>query len=349
MKKIDTKHWVEYRVGDLFPIIIKPAVYHTREVKEDANGIPYVVRSKFDNGIKCRVQNSLPLTNPAGVISFGAENATFFYQEEIWCSGRDIYYIDTRSFSRNTCMFLIVCLRQIAAKYSYNFGLFPDLLKKEIIHLPATLSGEPDWAYMEQYVQSVETRVNASVSALNALLGGGKQQHQINVSKWLKFRVGDMFDIHPTKAYKLTNAQLLDNGTTPVIVNSAYNNGIGGYTTLMPTEKGNMVTFSDTVDAGTIYYQANDFVGYPHVQGLYPIGDFASCWTKERYLFFISMFRKAAIAKGFDYGNKFRRDIAIDILVPLPATSNSTPDWKYMDSYMQQMEQRAKHLLDKVA
>lgn len=158
-----------------------------------------------------------------------------------------------------------------------------------------------------------------------------------------------MFDIHPTKAYKLTNAQLLDNGTTPVIVNSAYNNGIGGYTTLMPTEKGNMVTFSDTVDAGTIYYQANDFVGYPHVQGLYPIGDFASCWTKERYLFFISMFRKAAIARGFDYGNKFRRDIAIDILVSLPATFNGTPDWDYMDKYMQQMELRAKQLLDKVA
>ena len=154
--QINVSKWLKFRVGEILPIIVKPAVYHTKEVKEDVNGIPYVVRSKFDNGIKCRVQNNLPATNPAGVISFGAENATFFYQEKIWCSGRDIYYIDTRALSRNTCMFLIACLRQIAAKYSYNFGLFPDLVKKEILNLPVTSAGMPDWDYMDNYMQQME-------------------------------------------------------------------------------------------------------------------------------------------------------------------------------------------------
>ena len=166
----------------------------------------------------------------------------------------------------------------------------------------------------------------------------------IDTSMWKEFRVGDLFDIHPTKAYKLTNAQLLDDGEYPVIANSAYNNGIGGYSTQKPTEKGNMVTFSDTVDANTIFYQPNDFVGYPHVQGLYPLM-YEDMWNEYTYSFFVSAFRGAAIAKGFDYGNKFRRDIAVELIIKLPATPDGQPDWAYMESYMKAvMEESEKSL-----
>ena len=166
----------------------------------------------------------------------------------------------------------------------------------------------------------------------------------IDTSSWKEFRVGDLFDIHPTKAYKLTNAQLLDDGDYPVIANSAYNNGIGGYSTKEPTEKGNMVTFSDTVDANTIFYQPNDFVGYPHVQGLYPLL-YEDKWNEYTYSFFVSVFKGSAISKGFDYGNKFRRDIAVDLIIKLPAKPDGEPDWDYMESYMKAvMEESEKSL-----
>ena len=163
---------------------------------------------------------------------------------------------------------------------------------------------------------------------------------RINTKNWIKYRVGDLFDIRPTKAYKYTNAKLLDNGTIPVVVNSAYNNGIGGYSSLSATEHGNMVTFSDTVDANTIFYQDKDFIGYPHVQGLYPIGEFANCWTEYRLKFFVVVFRKAALSKGFDYGNKFRRDIAVNITIKLPVTDDHKPDWAYMENYMKRVEEK---------
>ena len=157
---------------------------------------------------------------------------------------------------------------------------------------------------------------------------------------WKEYRLGDLFEIKPTKSYKCTNAKLLDNGANPVIVNSAYNNGVGGYSTFATTENGNMITFSDTVDANTIFYQKNDFIGYPHVQGLYPIGIYANCWTEYRLKYFASIFRKAALTKGFDYGNKFRRDIAVNIYVKLPSSDNKTPDWEYMEQYMQNIEEK---------
>lgn len=161
---------------------------------------------------------------------------------------------------------------------------------------------------------------------------------KIDTSEWKEFRVGDLFDIHPTKAYKCTNAELLDGGDNNVVVNSAYDNGIGGTSTFSPTENGNMITFSDTVDANTIFYQESPFVGYPHVQGLYPVGKYQNAWTRGSLQYFVTVFRERALAVGFDYGNKFRRDIAANLFVKLPSTHDGAPDWAYMESYMANLD-----------
>ena len=118
--------------------------------------------------MKYRVRKGSLQTSPAGVISFGAENSTFFYQKEEWCSGRDIYYIDTRHLSAYACIFVMTCLYKITTKYSYNYGLFPDLLKEEYVTLPIKADDTPDWDYMEQYMQMIEYRTK---SALYRLVG----------------------------------------------------------------------------------------------------------------------------------------------------------------------------------
>lgn len=164
---VDVSEWKEFVVGDLFKNIVKPPVLHTREVQEEKDGIPYVVRTKFNNGIKCRVTRTETMRpSPAGVITFGAENATFFYQKEEFVSGRDIYYIDTRALSKYACRFLVACLQPIARKYSYNYGLFPDLLKKEKIKLPVDEYGQPDWRFMEKYMLDILPQAERSLNSL---------------------------------------------------------------------------------------------------------------------------------------------------------------------------------------
>lgn len=81
--KINLNDWKSFTIGKLFEKVVKPSVLHTKDVTENVNGIPYIVRTKFDNGIKCNVEKTLQMQpNPAGTISFGAENATFFYQKK---------------------------------------------------------------------------------------------------------------------------------------------------------------------------------------------------------------------------------------------------------------------------
>lgn len=152
-----------------------------------------------------------------------------------------------------------------------------------------------------------------------------------------KFKIGDLFDIHPTKSYNYTNKKLFAlSGTTPVITNTSINNGIGGYTMLAPTEKGNIITFSDTTTGDTIFYQPCDFVGYSHIQGLYPIY-YKERWTEKPLLYFLTLFKKQASGR-FDYATKFNRKIVANMEILLPITTNEEIDFEYMEEFVNNMQ-----------
>ena len=143
-----------------------------------------------------------------------------------------------------------------------------------------------------------------------------------------QFKVGELFDIHPTTAYKLKNSELFaSDGTTPVLSNSSVDNGIGGYCGLAPTEQGGMITFSDTTTgADTMFYQSSPFIGYPHVQGMYPYQ--SDRWNEKCCLYVISCIRKSA-GNGWSYAVKFNRALVKELLIELPVIGSPDPDHEY--------------------
>ena len=157
------------------------------------------------------------------------------------------------------------------------------------------------------------------------------------VIKFKDFKIKELFDIHPTKSYGLTNDKLFCSiGETPVVVNSSINNGIGGYVDLPPTEKGNIITFSDTTTDSAIFYQPHDFIGYSHVQGMYPLRE--KVWTEKSLLYFLTLFKKCAKGR-FDYATKFNRAIALEMVVKLPINNKGEIDYKYMEDYISELEE----------
>ena len=161
-----------------------------------------------------------------------------------------------------------------------------------------------------------------------------------------EYRVGDLFDIHPTNAYKMSNSALYEiTGNTPVLSNSSMNNGIGGYSGLEPIENGGIITFSDTTTGGnTMFYQADDFIGYPHVQGMYPFD--SDKWDELCCLYAISVIRKAA-GDGWSYAVKFNRTLVKELMITLPVIENPNPnheytvddiDWQYMRNRIKELE-----------
>ena len=169
-----------------------------------------------------------------------------------------------------------------------------------------------------------------------------------------EFKTNKLFDIHPTKAYKMSNVDLYkESGDTPVLSNSSTNNGIGGYSGLKATEKGNMITFSDTTTGtDTMFYQPDDFIGYAHVQGLYPYDK--DNWNEKECLYFISVMRKAC-GTGWSYSNKFTRTFVLNTTPSLPIKTDENnnpiiddthfyhdegfiPDFEYMRERITELE-----------
>lgn len=162
---------------------------------------------------------------------------------------------------------------------------------------------------------------------------------QLDGTQWEEFRIGDLFDIHPTCAYKLTNGELFSPvGRIPVVTNSSSNNGITGFSTLPPTEVGPMLTFSDTTTGECIFVQPGPFIGYPHIQGMYPLEQ-PDEWDYASLLFVAALMRKAARDR-FSYGNKFTRDAARDMRIMLPCKGDKSIDFQAMRYIVAELEAR---------
>ena len=194
---------------------------------------------------------------------------------------------------------------------------------------------------MEEYMQKILEEVESSIENLRQT---DNRKYETNISEWKEFIIGNLFDIHPTKSYKKINIELFEkNGTNPVVVNTGFNNGIGGYASLECTEKAGTITFTDTAAKSTdsFFYQERDFIGYPHVQGMYAK---THEWTKNEGLFLNSVIK--SLLKGqYDFIRKMTRAEMLKLKVKLPAVVNDDgtyrPDWDYMDSYMQRITEMA--------
>ena len=209
----------------------------------------------------------------------------------------------------------------------YSFGRkWKTHLKDTVIKLPQTLDGNPDWKYMEQYIKSLNHKPLTTMNKSENVL-------QLDIENWKEFKVGDFFDIHPTKFIEGVSAgDCVDYGV-PLVVNSAENNGIAGLCDILPTEEGNIITFSDTTDGNTFFYQPKPFIGFAHIQGMYPK---TRKWSKEELLFLSTIMMFDSKGK-YSYGRKMRRDIILEIKIKLPVEKTGNPDWQFMKNYIKSL------------
>lgn len=160
---------------------------------------------------------------------------------------------------------------------------------------------------------------------------------RLNEVKWGEFKIGDLFEINPTKWYKLTNEEIIsENGIVPLVSNSSTDNGVMGFSNLEANNKGNSLTCSDTtLGADTMFYQENDFIGYQHIQNLVP--------KFERFnkliAFFIISSCRLSTQNKFDYGNKFNRENMRATAILLPQTSSGKIDFDFMEAFIRELEE----------
>lgn len=339
--KADGGTFKEYKIGDLF-VPMKGRNKLTKLDLSPKGNIPVFSSDSSNNGI-CGFTDKKPdfivnETNPVFVV-FGDHTRSLNIAETSFCVMDNVKVLRPRYNNILALLYFFSVWKKGIPNLGYARHWSVAVNVK--LYLPV-INGDIDFDYMESYIHELQ---NESLIKLNDYLKSNgfdktKLSHEEKDAvlqlrngevEWKEFKVGELFDIHPTNAYKLTNSHIFhDDGKNPVVTNSSVNNGITGYSNLSPTERGNMITYSDTTTSEGIFYQPDDFVGYPHVQGLYPKRD-SDKWNEKTLLFFVSLFRKTAGGR-FDYANKFNRTIASKMLVSLPITANGEIDWAFMQN-----------------
>ncbi len=355
--------WGEFRLGDLFEVLSSKKIYHANTIKihdtQIENSYPYVVHAATNNGIKGFIIDDPTFANEKNTLSFAQDTFTVFYQKQPYFTGNKVKILKPKfAFKSPKILHFISAILQFILKpLTWGLGSTTESIAEFKFSLPLKPTAKTqtlddiDFHFMEKFIAELEQCRLAELEAYLKATGlsnttlSSDEENALNLFnnsmggntpcglRWQSFKLGDLFEIRPTKAYKLTNSHLFDsNAKNPVVTNSSLNNGISGYSSLEPTEKGNQITYSDTTTSEGIFYQKRPFIGYSHVQGLYPL-KYHEFWNEKTLLYIVTAFKKVACGR-FNYGNKFNRKIASGMPIFLPTIQDGGIDFNFMRTFI---------------
>lgn len=168
-KKVDTREWGKFHLYDIFSISMGNKFDRSKMCEVD-EGINFVGRSALTNGVACAVtsvkdkKGNTVQPYPAGDITIalgGSIGAAFVQDREFYTSQNVcVLHTDDHSITERAKWFVSASITASCG----NYEAFTDELNRHIrtdfiIRLPVDKTGQPDWAYMEEYMRKVEEKV----------------------------------------------------------------------------------------------------------------------------------------------------------------------------------------------
>ena len=127
--------------------------------------INFIGSSSTNNGLTAKIGNTEHL-HPANTITVsynGSVGEVFLQEEPFWASDDVNVWYPRFDFNTEVMQYIMTVIQRHREKYSYTAKWTIDKMREELLRLPVTPSGEPDWEYMEKYIRAVEKTVIADV------------------------------------------------------------------------------------------------------------------------------------------------------------------------------------------
>lgn len=152
---------------------------------------------------------------------------------------------------------------------------------------------------------------------------------RIDISKWGKFKIGELFEYDRGKESAPKQVKDWD---CPMINETSENNGLTKYAKPTKVLKGNSISISVNF-AQTVFYQPKDFCASDFVMSLY----------SEKLNYYIWMFIVWILRRKhlrYNYWEKISKDKLLEDTIYLPVNSSWEPDFAYMENYIKELETR---------
>ena len=346
-EKLENIKWGKYKLDDLFYIISTKSL-DSNAIKFIKEWINFIGRTFDNNGIQWKIkkQNFEP-NEPFTITATVIWNYKYVkFQKEYYYCSQNINKITPKSiikkWNERIAYYFITNIQKFVSLYDNQQWWYRlEHIKNHKIELP-TKNWKIDFDFMENFMKEIEflyleeLKNYLKITWLKDYILTSEEENILNDFEkdnieWKEFKLWDLFEINPTKYYKLKNKEIIaENGKIPLISNSSTNNWIMWFSNLKANNKWNTLTCSDTtLWADTMYYQENDFIGYSHIQNLVPkFKEF-----NKKIALFIITYSRYITYKKYDYWNKFNREAMNKTKIQLP-TKNWKIDFDFIEKFI---------------
>lgn len=348
---IDTSQWKMFNLtGDAGIFEIESCkCSNAGELLEEGNDIEYIGAKKDDNGVMALVKYNASLVTKGNCIIFICDGqGSVGYSNYI---AHDFIGSTTLSVGYNSHLNEKIGLFMVAVldleRYRYSFGRkYKPNLPKAKIKLPASLDGEPDWDYMEKYIESLKFNpITTNISKITKM--------RLKSDEWKEFYLHHIFKVemgNGIDAVLTTN----DNPKYNYVSRDSNGNGVVGFVDEIEGEEpfpaGAMSLALGGSFLGSCFIQKKPFYTAQNVavlQEKIPLSDH----TK---LFISALIRNECKIKYLAFGRELNAHFRKDFMIKLPIKYESDgsgiiddeckfsdkgyiPDWEWMDSYMKSL------------
>ncbi len=333
MKHLNEIKWDAFDVCNVFSI--SAGVRLTKNDMRTGN-IPFIGATDSNNGITEFVSNinASKDSNVLGVNYNGSVVENFYHPyEAVFSDDVKRLHLLNHEDNRYLLLFMKSVILKQKVKYQYGYKFNGERMKKQKIMLPVDENGQPDYAFMEEYMKSVEERLlmqyknHYDEPMPNVDVGKGSVE-----TRWKAFLMDEIFVIEATKSgidRKKLNGTV---GDIPYLTRTDKNNAWDSFIGEQPNyekDKGNVLSVG--LDTQTAFYQPIPFYTGQNIQV------FSHKQMNKYVAMFVIPLLKRQMQK-FNWGgngatlSRLRRQ---RIMLP---ELDGQPDFNYMEKYMRKHE-----------
>lgn len=321
--KIDVSKWTKFSMEEIFGTPTRG----TRLKQSDRidGEIPLVTAGMERQGVAAYIANGGEL--------FSGRNITIdmfgnvFYRNYSFYADDNVLVLNGQHRTELELIYIVGVLQYLSEMYSYKDQFRLNSYMRTLLPLPIDTQGQPDWAYMENYIKQVIAKQNKHLDLLLLSTPSPYCKKRLRTKQWSEFLFSDLFSIK--KGKRLTKANMKD-GDIRFIGASAINNGVTAHiantTHLHPA---NTITVNYNGSVGEAFYQDKSFWASDDVNVLHLKTHHLS---KEIALFLIPLIRN--VGKRFKFDEKWTKDLMNRTKLKLPVDKSGAPDWSYMKDYI---------------
>jgi len=362
---IEAKKWKTFRVDDVFEVLNGKGITK-QEINNHQGELPAIQSGEKNNGIMgyidqeyCEEMNYTYSTEACLTVARTGSAGSVMFQEKGCCVGDSAKILKPRD-RISTEVFLYFRTLLMANKYRYTYArkVTEDNYKNEIIQIPATEDGKPDYGAIERYIATLDRDVsnipecfleegyekacwymdNIDQKDFEENYAGKAKDEKVQLfdREWMEFHLYDLFNIHSGNKFdksKMTNYLQ----TVNFVGRSSENNGVTAYVDeiedITPYEAGLMTVALGGEYLGSCFVQQYPFYTSQNVVVLEPLCDM-SIYTK---LFISHLIRFESANNYKAFARELNAHIKTDFVIKLPVDENGRPDYRFMDNYIQSL------------